>query len=196
MLNSQFKVQIVYLSLSSILKIRGLGEDLYNPEGLSSSRKMPNRYITELKLGNSLRGFTLIELLLVVSITLTLGVLSTVFYSRFLTQNSVANIQERLLGSLRKAQFYTISAKRQSNWGVHYDGNRIILFQGSSYAGRNPALDEIFVFSDTLTISGFSDIIFTGPKGSPSSTPMITINGPHNENARVVVNSQGVASRN
>lgn len=143
-----------------------------------------------------MKGFTFIELLVVVSIVLTLSVMSSVFYSRFLTQNNVSNVQDQLLSSLRKAQIYAMMERRGGDWGVHYGSNKIVVFQGSTYAGRNAALDEFFDLAGTITITGFIDIIFTRITGLPSSSGIITISGPNNTTKQVIVNSEGVASRN
>lgn len=147
-------------------------------------------------------GFTLIELILVVSIMLTLGVMTTVFYSRFLTQSSVSNVQDQLLSSLRKAQMYAMMSRKSSllNWGVNFTGNQIILFQGNSYATKTPGLDETFSVSNTITISGWpaGGFIFTRETGipTPAGPTTITINGPNNVSGSITVNSQGVATRN
>src|SRR5262245_61456134 len=93
-----------------------------------------------------LKGFTFTEVLIAVSIFATLATFSALFYSRFLTQNNVASVQETLFGTLRKAHTYSIMSRKSntSGWGVHYDSatKKIIVFQGASYATRNTALDE------------------------------------------------------
>ncbi|MEK7573852.1 MAG: prepilin-type N-terminal cleavage/methylation domain-containing protein [Patescibacteria group bacterium] len=134
-------------------------------------------------------GFTLIELLLVISIMLTVGSFSVVFFSRFLTQNAVANTQDRLLGQLRKAQMYAMMGKQNGNWGVRFGSNTITLFlQGNS------AFDEKFTENATISISGFSEIVFTKTTGLPSTTGTYTIAG-NDSSRQVTVNSQGVVSR-
>ncbi|MEK7559217.1 MAG: prepilin-type N-terminal cleavage/methylation domain-containing protein [Patescibacteria group bacterium] len=134
-------------------------------------------------------GFTLIELLLVISIILTIGSFSVVFFSRFLTQNAVANTQDRLLGQLRKAQMYAMMGKQNGNWGVRFGSNTITLFlQGNS------AFDEKFTENATISISGFSEIVFTKTTGLPSTTGTYTVIG-NDSSKQVIVNSQGVVSR-
>src|SRR4051812_26176693 len=105
-------------------------------------------------------GFTLTELLIAVTIFVSLGVMSAVFYSRFLTQSNVASVQDELFGELRKANVYSSVSRKSatSGWGVHYDGvnHKVILFQGPSYlGGRNMALDESFTFASSISMSGF-----------------------------------------
>jgi len=141
-------------------------------------------------------GFTLIELLLVISIISVIGTFSAVFFSRFLTQNAVANTQDQLIGQLRKAQIYAMMGKQNDSWGVIFGSNKITLFKGPSYAGRTPAFDETFSENANISIPSFPalGIIFTKVTGLPSTTGTYTIFG-NDSSKQVSVNSQGVASR-
>ncbi len=139
-------------------------------------------------------GFTLIELLLVTSIVLIIGTFSVIFFSRFLTQNAIANTQDRFVGQLRKAQVYAMMGRQNGNWGVRFGSNTITLFQGNSYALRNAAFDEKFSENATISISGFSEIVFTKVTGLPSTTGTYTIIG-NDSSKQVTVNSQGIVSR-
>ena len=134
------------------------------------------------------QAFSLIELILVVIIVLSLGVLSTAFYSRFLNQNSVSNVSDQLVSQLRKAQVYAMSGKQNSSWGVKYSSSTITLFSSSS-----SAFDETFNVNN-ITIGGFSQVVFAKTTGIPDSTPTITISGGGNTQ-NVSVNSQGTVSR-
>lgn len=140
------------------------------------------------------RGVTIIELLLVVVIISTLGIFSASFYARFLTQNEVGNTVDRLIGSFRKAQVYSMMGKQNGTWGVRYTTSpkKITL-----YLSGNSAFDEDFSVNDNITISGFSDISFTRVTGLPSgaSFPLtITITGGNNTKT-IQMSSQGVVSR-
>lgn len=139
-------------------------------------------------------GFTLIELLLVISIIMVIGTMSVVFFSRFLTQNSVANVSDQLIGQLRKAQIYSMMGRQNGGWGVQFGSNTITLFQGNTYATRNTAFDETFSVNSNISISGFSEIDFTKTTGSPSTTGTYTISG-NDTSKQITINSQGVVSR-
>ena len=134
-------------------------------------------------------GFSLIELILVVAIVLTLGVLSSVFYSRFLNQNSVANVSDQFASQLRKAQTYAMAGKQNTSWGVKYATGTITLFASSSNA-----FDETFSVNTNIAVGGFSQVIFSKATGMPDSTPTITISGGGNTKT-VSVNSQGAVTR-
>lgn len=140
------------------------------------------------------KGFTLIELLLVISIVIAIGTFSVVFFSRALTQNAVANMQDHLMGQLRKAQLYAMMGKQNGNWGVRFGSNTLPLFQGNSYATRNSAFDENFYENANISLSGFTEVVFSKTSGLPSTTGTFVITG-NDTSKQVVVNSQGVVSR-
>jgi len=140
-------------------------------------------------------GISLIELLLVVVIISTLGIFSASFYARFLTQNEVVNTVDRLIGSFRKAQVYSMMGKQNGTWGVRYtlSPKEITL-----YLSGNSAFDETYQINSNITISyspDIKDITFARITGLPSAAPTITIAG-NNSSKTITVNSQGVVSRN
>lgn len=139
-------------------------------------------------------GFTIIELLLVIAIVTVIGTFSVVLFSRFLTQNSVANTQDQLVGQLRKAQIFAMMGKQNGNWGIRFGSNKITLFQGNSFAARNTAFDETSSVNSNISITGFTEVVFTKKTGLPSTTGTYTITG--NDTAKqIIINSQGVVSR-
>ncbi len=142
-------------------------------------------------------GFTLIEFLLVVALVTTLSLLSVGFYSRFLTQDAVANTVDQLTGDFRKAQIYAMMGRGDGNWGVNFATNTLTLYRGASFATRttaDKAFDETFSINQNISISGFSDLNFTKRTGLPGATPTITISG-NNTTKTVTINAQGIASR-
>lgn len=140
------------------------------------------------------KGFTLIELLLVMAIMMIVGSFSTPLYSRFLVQNSVDNHVNQLASQFRKAQLYSMIGRQNGNWGVTISEGNIILFQGDSFATRNTALDERFALNSSISISGFTEVVYTRVTGLPSATPTITLRG-NNSVKTITVNSMGVVNK-
>lgn len=142
-----------------------------------------------------MKGFTLIELILVLAIMLTISVMAPTFYSRFLLQNAVANTTDQMVGSLRKAQIYSMVGKQNSAWSLNYSSNTITVYKGTDFATRNIAFDEKFSVNSNVSVSGMTDINFTRLTGVPTpSTSTITISSGTNSDI-ITVNSQGVVSR-
>ncbi len=140
------------------------------------------------------KGFTIIELILVMALFLIIGTLSTAFYSRLYTQSTVTSVTDQLTQSFRKAQSYAMNSKQNGNWGVHNGTSQMTLFQGNTYAGRNAVFDESFSVNGNITVTGFTDLIFSRLTGTPSATVIITIKG--NDNTKImIINNQGIVSR-
>jgi prepilin-type N-terminal cleavage/methylation domain-containing protein len=140
--------------------------------------------------GKLSRGFSLVEVLLSMAIMAIVGLTAVPFYSRFFSQNAVANTYDQLTGELRKAQLYAMTGKQAGSWGVHNGGTQLMLFQGSTYAARNTSFDETFTVNGNVTISGFTDIIFAQVTGLPNTTATITVKA-INIQKTITVNAQG-----
>lgn len=145
---------------------------------------------------NARAAFTLIELLLVLAIMAVIGAMSAPIYSRFLTQNAVSNTVDQLVQDVRKAQFYAMTSRKSttSGWGVRFGSQTITLYQGTSFAARNQALDETFTVNPNITVSGLTDLNFPRVSGIPVAGATITVSGMGN-NKTITVNSQGMVTR-
>lgn len=142
-----------------------------------------------------MRGVTFIEIILVVALVAVMSVMAPVFYSRFLVQNSVTNVEDQLVGSLRKAQVYSMMGKSDDSWSVNFSSGTIFLYKGTDFINRNQSFDEKFSVSSNITISPFSDIQFFRGSGV-SNQGLVTINISGNNTSRAItINNQGVVSR-
>lgn len=135
-------------------------------------------------------GFSLIELIIVIAVILVLGTASAVFYSRFLNQNSVANASDSIVGELRKAQMYSMAGKQDSSWGVKWGSNTITLF-----ATRSASFDETVSVPSVVTITGFTQVIFAKPTGTPDVPTTGTISDSKGNTKTFTISSQGMISR-
>lgn len=139
-------------------------------------------------------GFTLIELLVTISIMAILATATSVVYSRFLVQSAVGITADQIAEDLRTAQFNTIQGRQAGSWGVRYASSTLTLFQGTSYASRNTALDQLYKTNTALSIVGLNETVFARVTGFPSVTSTIVITG-SNSSQTITVNSNGVVSR-
>jgi len=115
------------------------------------------------------KGFTLIEIMLVIALVLTVGFFSTAFPLRLMSQTAVRDSAEEFKNVLWKAQAYAIAGRQHSSWGVHYGNSVVTLFKGNDYNNREQSFDEKTTIADRVSVSGFSDTIFSIPGGRPQS---------------------------
>lgn len=140
------------------------------------------------------RGFTLIEILAVIAIALILFLTSRLFTTnRTLIGLELDRAYDIIVSDLTAAQADATTGRSSSAWGVAFQGNRIIRFQGPNFANRNAAFDIINEVSLQLIITAPAEIVFTQPEGRPVSAATVTIND--GQRTRTIsVNSLGAIS--
>ena len=117
------------------------------------------------------RGFTLIELLLAIGIFWVIAAgAATPILSTFLASRHVDTAAKKVVRTLRKAQGYALSGKKDSAWGVHYESDTLTLFKGTSFLGRDPAFDEETDVSRAVTVENLGEVHFGKLRGKPSTT--------------------------
>ena len=84
--------------------------------------------------------------------------------------------------------------KNNGPWGVTFAAPKLILFQGTTYASRNTALDESFLINPSIGISGLGEIVYTKTLGLPNAPTSITITGVGSSKT-VTVSNQGVVQQ-
>lgn len=141
-------------------------------------------------------GFTLIELILVVSIISILVVLYASVGSSFLVKNYTQNTTNDLVSKIRLAQLNSMFSKKDSAWGVRIQNNQIILFEGTTFASRNPTYDEVSHFPATVSISpNNSEFLFSKSTGT-SNTATLTVSNNVGDTSTVSINEEGIVDVN
>lgn len=135
-----------------------------------------------------MKGFTLIEILIVITIMAFLVALTIPLGIQFYKNQQFDTIVDEVIQALRRAQWQAMSAKNDSSFGVYFKAGQYILFQGVSYIARND--EEIFDFSNDISFSGISEVIFSKIEGIPSSVGDITLTGSY-ETAIISINQVG-----
>src|SRR6185437_15686234 len=133
------------------------------------------------------QAFSAIELILVVALVAIIGLSSIPFLSRFFVQSTTADTYARVLAELRQAQTYAMTGKQDGPWGVYYGANKIILYQGTSYATHNAPFDQVYAVNSNVLISGLTDINFAQISGKPNAPATITITGTSNTTRTIQV---------
>lgn len=137
-----------------------------------------------------MRGFAIFELLMVMGLLGFLLVFSVPIGLGYYRTVVLDEAAEGLLSSVRRARRQAMVQKNDSAFGVRFFTDRYVLFQGSSYVGRNPTFDEIIFLPTGITKSGVNSIVFLEIDGTANSgTLTLAYAG---ESRLVTINSQGV----
>jgi Tfp pilus assembly protein FimT len=86
-----------------------------------------------MKESQNLRGVTLIELLLIVGIFIILAIISVPTFRYFQRESDLNNSTQEIINTLRLAQDKTLASEGGSNYGVHFEIEKFVLFEGTSY---------------------------------------------------------------
>lgn len=140
---------------------------------------------------NIARGFTFIELLISIAVA---GVILTVVVSGLVSFRHSAEMNQAVDGvvaQLREARRRTIESKNASQWGVHVVSTSTTLFSGPAY-DVSGADNEVFTLPSTVTISGFSNIVFRRISGDTDNAGTLMLT--QSANTKVInIRSSGLA---
>lgn len=140
-----------------------------------------------------MRGFTLIEVVMV------LGILGVVFalglpvgidaYRNYLLTSET----RKLVSVLRRAEEFALSNKNEDSHGIFLEENNFVLFKGVSFGSREGAYDEDYPREPSISISGFTEIVFSQLSGKPSATATVVLsNGLTSQS--IDINEEGTIS--
>lgn len=151
----------------------------------------------------SCHGFTLIETLVFLGL---LGIIASIGLMGSMESYkgySFRNDRDLLVSVLHKARNRSINnvclgagCTGGRAHGVHVQAGQFIIFQGTSYAARDMAVDEVVSMgSETTQISGATDVMFSNHSGFSTTLPAgvwdITITDPSGHSSIVTINTEG-----
>lgn len=146
------------------------------------------------------KGISVIELLVLIAV---LGIIFSIVIPQFskMRENQVlkSGVQD-ILSSIDKARSQTLSSLSSSEYGVHFQSDKVIIFKGkifSAVAGDNEIINIISPATiSTITLTGGgADIYFNRLSGVPSTSGTVTISTTSYSKI-ITISATGVASIN
>ncbi|TSC78049.1 MAG: Uncharacterized protein G01um101424_183 [Parcubacteria group bacterium Gr01-1014_24] len=149
------------------------------------------------------RGITVIELLVLAA---AIGLIILIVLPQFskIKENQVlkSGVQDTL-SSINKARGKTLSSLNSSEYGVHFQSDKIIIFKGKVFSASATDNETVNIITPAsianVTLGGVSgtsgDIYFNRLSGSPSATGTITISTASYSKI-ITISATGVASVN
>lgn len=146
-----------------------------------------------------MKGFSLLEILISIAVISVVSVLVVSGFSSFRESAQLNEAQSQILGNLRDARNRTLSSQKNTQYGVHFEASRIVLFSGSSYSAGS-SLNEPHLFPPITRISSISfggpiDIVFARLTGAASASGTVTIESISNTSKTKIITilSSGIA---
>lgn len=146
------------------------------------------------------KGITTMELLIIFAV---FGLLALIVIPQFskIKENQVlkTGVQD-ILSSIDKARSKTLSSLNSSEYGVHFQADKVIIFKGTAFSALDVNNESVNIVSpasiSNIALSGGgSDIYFSRLLGAPSKTGTVTISST-SYNKIITISATGVASSN
>ena len=144
------------------------------------------------------RAFTLVELLIAVAVILVVAAMSIAVFSNYRKSALLAEAKNKTLAEINLARSKTLGSEENSNYGIHFEENRIVLFKGSTYSSLDPDNKETPIppgirISLISLVPATSDVVFERLTGKAVSSGTITLEviGDLPRSATIIIYSSG-----
>ena len=129
------------------------------------------------------KGITIIEVLIILAVIVVLISVVLFQFSKSREQQVLKNAVADSLSSINKARTQTLSSLNSSEYGVHFESDKVIIFKGTGFIPNTVDNEIINIVTpaniSNVTLDLVSDIsgemYFNRLYGVPSKTGMITI---------------------
>lgn len=144
-------------------------------------------------------GFTLVELAVVIGVLATLLGIATISLGNVQQKASINTTVQTIISDMKGQQIKAMIGDTEgrvsaSAYGVHFDANQYVLFNGSTYSALEPS-NFVVPLPPNLQCMTPTDIIFSQREGElPSATSIIIKNVTNNEEKTIQLNKYGVVT--
>ena len=133
------------------------------------------------------KGLTALEVLIAIAIIAILVALVLPNFSAMRKNQTLKNAAEDVASSLRTAKSQSLASINSSEYGVHFEETKIVIFKGKTYLQNSPdniTIDIIAPASiSNVTLGGVSgnigDVYFQKISGDPSLSGSVTVSIPN-----------------
>jgi len=143
------------------------------------------------------RGFSLLEVLLVIALTAAMAALSAPFLASSFSKNELAAASDQVVDALAEARSAAMHGRSGGKYGVHFETDRFVYFEGETYSAIDPdntehLLSGLVSVTDISISGGGSDIHFRSASGSSVETGSVQLTDSAGLTRTVSVNEAGL----
>lgn len=121
-----------------------------------------------------LRGISLIETMLSFAILAVVIGMGWFLSVPSLQRQQVRAAADVVVTELRQAQMDSFAQTENASHGIAIFSDRVVRFQGASYAARDATKDQIFAFPTPITVSS-AEVVFLPGTLRPTTATVITL---------------------
>lgn len=127
-----------------------------------------------------LRGFTLTELVVVIAIITVVVAAAVGALGNYRARASLDGAVEHIAAQLYEARSRALSSENAQQYGVHFEADAAVLFEGTMYSASDPgnrraAIDPPARIATTTLQGGGSDVVFNRLTGATGNDGTLTI---------------------
>jgi len=127
----------------------------------------------------SQKGQTLLQIIIVVAILGTLSTFGAIQYQKLKNQIDLQTTTFKITKVLHIARDQAISSLDSSDYGVHFDADRYVIYKGATYSAVD-INNEVFTLSSGLEIydiliGGGSEVLFSQIHGTTTNSGSVNI---------------------
>ena len=124
--------------------------------------------------------------------------------SGFRDQQALKNNTEDIISILNKARQNTLSSLNSTNYSVHFETNKVVLFVGSTYSSVNSSNEQFNLssvvnipISGGINVGGGSDVVFERLTGETiGGTIILRLISDSTKQKTIIINKTGIVSSN
>jgi prepilin-type N-terminal cleavage/methylation domain-containing protein len=126
------------------------------------------------------KGFTLIEILIAIAIVIGVTIAVTASFSNLNKNQALDKDAISVVSVLSKARSLTLSAKDTSQYGVHLEQYKVVLFKGTTYSASDTSNETVNLsshvkISSINLVASSSEVIFDRLTGKTSQSGTTTL---------------------
>ena len=153
-------------------------------------------------------GFTLVEVMVTVAVIGVMALLMMPIADSSLSTDDLEASARRGVDALREAQAATMSGRGNQAWGVHFQGDRVVVFGGSAYSAADPD-NRVLALSANARVTSVSltpgsgcsaetgvgdcEVLFSDATGRPDRVGSVILSSPSGEVRTVSINAEGLS---
>lgn len=141
------------------------------------------------KKNNGLLGFTVVEILVVLGLLAVLFALTAPIVANNYRRYQLTSEKQQVVTLLQKARGEAMSNIASRSHGFSVQSSTYVVFAGTSYATRDPSMDQIYPRNTAISATGTTEFVFSALVGTAASSS-VYLNDPPLV-ASISVNGEG-----
>lgn len=119
---------------------------------------------------NLIAGVTFLEIIMVIAILSIIFMIGAPVSVQFYLDYQLDSEMRLFSSAIQYARNLSLINHNEADHGIYINNSNLVIFQGSSYAGRTASEDKIFPRVSAITFSGATELIFSALSGETAST--------------------------